>query len=346
MPLFRKPKEENLKSLSEKDIQQRLYGFFHQDRAVQVAPPPTKKSPKSTVDLRSVEVTPAGIIQTDLFRSQDSTTRSLIDEDKKENVMVSEKYFEAKRPVFSPEIEASSDVEELVKKTSSTVRKTTTRKTKKDKKRSDTFKKISIFVLEGLVTGSKTLFLWVSRGFSSFVLWLSESRGSESRRVPAKFILVSLAVIGTGLIFFNVWSTRMKQHSGSASNHAVRHALPKSVATRIVPVSSDALSKPQEMELIVPTQQAAVVEKKYFSIQVCVAQSSEGAATIVRKLRAGGLPAFYDAGSGKRGSRIYKIMLGKFETFQSAKQQLEAFKKTRVMEPYQDSFIRNLTAQR
>ena len=119
------------------------------------------------------------------------------------------------------------------------------------------------------------------------------------------------------------------------------------VSTRVVPVNSDVLSRPvaQDTELSVPIQQVAP-QKKYFSIQVCVAQSQDGAATIVRKLRGGGLPAFYDSSTSKRGAKIFKIMLGKFDNFQAAKQQLEAFKKAKVMEPYQDSFIRNLTSQR
>jgi len=357
MPLFRKPKEEGLKPLSEKDIQQRLYGFFHQERSIQAVNPGRKVN--KSMDLRSVEVTPAGIIQSDLFRSENHaptlneenvnapSTRELIGAEQR---LSGPRIYERERGTSTrnngsdfradednADVEGISDSQVIIKKS---IRKPA-RKAKKEKKRFDAIKNFSNLVFEKLIISSKFVFAGISHAFSAFVLWLGESRG-ESRRIPAKFVLISLAAIGTGLIFFNLWTSHLKTATimeVPVSDSSSEKNSPKNrTATKVVYVTSDVVSKAQNPE--VPS---AVVPKKYFSIQVCVAQSQQGASNIVRKLKAVGLPAFYDVGSSKRGGKIYKIMLGKFETYQSARTQLDSYRKIKVMEPYQDSFIRNLT---
>ncbi|GEM_PF-3349491 len=346
MPLFRKSKEEGLKPLSEKDIQERLYGFFHQERTPQISQP-VKKTVHRTVDLKSVEVTPAGIIQTELFRSETQTAV----EEKKE--AVSRQDFR-RAVIENEESEVMSndpdeEQEQTVSQSTASVKKTvkkTARKSKKDKKREEAIRKFSALALEKTIVALKFFFAWTGRLFSALVIWLGESRG-ESKRVPAKFILISLAVIGTGLIFFNVWSSQIKQNSGAINqtpvNQSVNPILNQGIAnqqviTKVVPVSGDVLSRPTAEQ--VPS---AAPAKKFFTIQVCTTPGLQGASNVLKRLQTGGLPAFYESGVNKKGSRVYHVMVGKFDNYQTAKAQLEAIKKSKVMEAYPDSYIRNIT---
>ncbi|MBI4398267.1 MAG: SPOR domain-containing protein [Candidatus Omnitrophica bacterium] len=327
MPLFRKSKEEGLKPLSEKEIQERLYGFFHHERVVQISGVP-KKSPHKSLDLKSIDVTPAGITQHEL---PSETQNSFNQENGYVNVIEEQMPFSQIR---------SDSFRELSEEPRKAIKKPV-RKVKKDKKREEAVTKFFELVLEKVAVFFQFIFSACAQAFSRLAVWLGESRG-ESKRIPAKFILVSLAVIGTGLIFFNIWTSHVRQNPDlnvykemqKPASSAPQGISSQAVITKVIAVTGDALSDPSAT-----TNQIA---KKFFTIQVCTVPRLEGAIQVTKRLQSGGLPAFYESGTNKKGSHIYHVMIGKFDQYQTAKAQLAAIKSSKAMESYPDSYIRNI----
>lgn len=345
MPLFRKEKQEGLKPLSEKDIQERLYGFFHQERGVPVG---SERKAARTVDLKSVEVTPAGMTQSEMFQSN-SGTQSLTQEE------IEREWTDSPKEPKGNSFERQATADPVQKVRSSTLASVSndvekkpvrkyTRKSRKEKRGTLLSQENWERIAAGTLWILKSVAAVLGTIFSKIIIWLAESRG-ESRKLPTKFILVSFAILGTGIIFFNLWSSSMKPNGAGAltaagdANQAVsqeaRSSEKVSTQPAVSPVSGSG-TVTQELTL----------SKKYFSIQVCVAQSENGAQGVVRRLSESGLPAFLDPGTSRRGGKLYRVMVGKFEDFKEAKAKLETFKKKSVMEPYQDSFIRNLSPSR
>jgi len=416
MSAFDKPnnKKDNIKILSEKEIQEKLYGFYHHDESEEPEEESSEEKEK-IADLKSVEVTPAGMVQQDFLNtsSQETPAEETSTEDTPttgneevlneeelnsfpenfevsiddelnlepvreeifndpdieeatkqpeqtqaiENSEISEtpeapyKQVSQPEPVVYPtpkiknQISANQDVfSKLIPSTEPVVEKVVKKKLKPRKKKKNQIeelkKKVEPIVVKAIDV-FKVVFSVVSKGVTGFFYKLGQSR-VEFRRIPTKAILITLAGIGTLLLVINLWQTS-KQDSGEITSSK------KIVAERstVITTSSGASSKPKapvKKQQSVKRESKSVIApiKKYFSIQICVAQTEEGANKVVQNLKQEKLKAFVDPTLNQRGKEIYRVMIGKYENFKESKSDLARYKNLSVMEPYQDSFIRNL----
>lgn len=79
-----------------------------------------------------------------------------------------------------------------------------------------------------------------------------------------------------------------------------------------------------------------------YVIQVATYATTEDANRVVEQIKKEGIPVFARA-LGRPGGRIYyAVFIGRFETFQTAQQRLEKFRKKDSSAPFEDAFIRTL----
>ncbi len=409
MSLFGKPKDEDLRILSEKEIQKRLYGAFHQEDGSEAG----QEDNEETVDLKSVEVTPAGMVQSDLFELGKKNDNEAEKQSSEEEVLQKEEEtsFSEASSVGESELDAFNqssqvtefeqlnefndlDLNEEKSFTSELQEKEIEEKEPEEdlskevfsvkeeeeaffiqKTKTEAFSKISTSDgpiinddLESLVSPKKPtvkltpIFLslgqailkvkesikniWtlIFKSFLSFLVVLGQQAPHLSRRFPTKVVLLSLAIIGTALLIFSLWNSNSQKNE-----------LNSDVVKSVVSVSKPSSSVVKKEKDVKVTSSRAVsssnsraatpppfVAKKYFSIQVCVAQTREGAEKVIKNLNLSGLKAFVDPTLNRRGSEIFRVMIGKYESYKVSKQDLQKFKQMSAMEPYQDSFIRNL----
>ncbi|PIQ86310.1 MAG: hypothetical protein COV74_05445 [Candidatus Omnitrophica bacterium CG11_big_fil_rev_8_21_14_0_20_45_26] len=91
---------------------------------------------------------------------------------------------------------------------------------------------------------------------------------------------------------------------------------------------------------------SAAATQKSYTIQVCTYVQEADAKMLVEKLETENLPAFYqesgNTSGASAGRQFYVVFLGKDKGYSEAKERLAAFKKLSVSKDFSDAFIRRL----
>lgn len=79
-----------------------------------------------------------------------------------------------------------------------------------------------------------------------------------------------------------------------------------------------------------------------YVIQIATYANSEDANGVLDDLKSAGFPVFVKALTRPTGKIFYSVFMGRYKTFQEAQLQLEKFRKKNVATPFEDAFIRSL----
>jgi cell division septation protein DedD len=129
---------------------------------------------------------------------------------------------------------------------------------------------------------------------------------------------------------------------------SARHAavVPKTEEPKPVP-AVQTVAAPQEVrEEQVPVREtaapAAPETRAGFGVQVATYVNEDDAQSALGRFQKAGFEAFVKSAKRSEGKRFYSVYLGPFESYRQAQTELAKFKKHEVSKPFQDAFVRSI----
>ncbi len=339
----KKKSGDNFRTLSEKDIQQKLYGHLRQNhKAVQEDLPsyarPIQEAQKSAVSLKTIPSVPKS---SDLFISQEndaallSEPRKVVSEPRPASLASSapaKAYIEKSTKVVPPSHPSKPILENVVQ-----ILKTALFKLAE--------------VLGFLITGvlriiasidfrkpaiRKAFYTVAGIAFLMFVLFsihMLNVQREEAMKNPAKKPRALKKVEkaqepeSTSLTVSNEIQSKAASSTEAPQKETAKQAVP---ATSL---SNQALS---------PSSPALSVSQGNYVIQVATFATKIDAQNLAGRFKEAELSAFVKPLSRSGGRVYYCVFIGRFQTQQQAEEKLSIFKKKEVSKPFQDAFVRSL----
>jgi cell division septation protein DedD len=128
----------------------------------------------------------------------------------------------------------------------------------------------------------------------------------------------------------------------------VRHAavVPKTEEPKAVPAVQTVVVPQEVREEPAPVREtapaAAPETRTGFGVQVATYVNEDDAQSALGRFQKAGFEAFVKSTRRSEGKRFYSVYLGPFESYRKAQTELAKFKKNEVSKPFQDAFVRSI----
>ncbi len=366
---------ESLKTLSEKEIQSKLYGHLRKsDRIIQEDLPSLSKPRQETQTVyKSSEATktltpsvssPVKTTAPDLFKPQE---------------------FRPDAPAVSRRTEEEVSIKNTDLKPSVTAKIYTDKYAKPHETKSNIFTKTSSGIGGALLQTVKQIGFKSVEVLGTAISGILRLFASLDFRKPAvrKFFYAVLTIAVLAFIFIGIHhlnknreiamktpgkklSAQKKKEKSSNPSQPLTAALTASnsnnapATVSATSVAETALAKaekktegiPVKSETKITTPISAKAEAKKTSspavevpgyvIQVATFATQDDAGRLVQKFQAAGFSSFFKSVARSGGRVYYCVFIGKFATHQDADDKLSEFKKQEVAKPFQDAFVRSV----
>lgn len=169
--------------------------------------------------------------------------------------------------------------------------------------------------------------------------WLAEFVYYRRESVK-KVSLWGLAILGVFALFIGVHMLNVRREEAMQKPPVQRvQEAPAPAAPVVAEEPSSPLAEPTPA---IPAEAPAVESEGKYVVQIATYFSETDATKVAGELKAGNWPSFIRNVPRSDGKVFYSVYLGRFQDYQQAQDVLNKFRKTAVAGPFQDAFIRKL----
>ncbi|MDD5084534.1 MAG: SPOR domain-containing protein [Candidatus Omnitrophica bacterium] len=166
--------------------------------------------------------------------------------------------------------------------------------------------------------------------------------GNVARRLkglPINYILLIAGSVAGFVIVFNVVSNIALKRDVELGVPLEKKA-ENSLSSQVV----KGVSKPGKAESQPQASKQPVSVKGRYTVQICVYQNEDGAKLLVKDLCGKKLIAFYDSFVIRQGRKMFRVCVGRYDTFQEAEKALQVFRGDPRLKDFKDSFVHSVAS--
>lgn len=190
--------------------------------------------------------------------------------------------------------------------------------------------------LRAVVLAILNLMIQATKSFAEFIYY--------RRHGLKKLSVWALGILGILALFAGVHLLNVRREEAMTRKPAPRMQQEAPVAEApIVPAEAEspAVAAEETAAVETPAALAGETDGKYV-VQIATYFSEADAVKVADELKAGTWPSFIRSVPRSDGKVFYSVYLGRFQDYQQAQEVLTKFRKTAVAGPFQDAFIRKL----
>lgn len=339
MSPFEKKKSDPLKTLSEREIQSKLYGVYRKPHLEEASEPSNFK--KALEQVSEKETVP----EPDLFNRSNPSSKTATAPAKSDPSL-------AGNPDARPEARKETQrIERFIHQENKIVQRAPRLKPAENPvfKQAYILKQILLPKLKGLGRVVSQFLLRVVTLILSSLISLANLRDARSRRILSWMMAGGLLfLIVTGIQWLNTQREKAMKSPRKTVTAQVPAVLEENSDAEVQDAAVDpeleaAGSTLSSLSPRVASDNGPSTEPKPYVIQVATYISLADAKKMSANLETEGFPSFVEGLSRQSGRLYHCVFLGRYKTYSQAESQLNEFKKKAVAKPFQDAFIRALS---
>jgi hypothetical protein len=359
-----KKREEPLARLSEKEIQQKLYGGFYTGaEGLTSAPKPSSRQehPQKAASPRPVLNTVAPATpdtDEDIFTQSRFVRETTPSQPEKKSEEASTELPKAPPVNVPPYVRPGSRLDGTSFRSTAAKPAEAMRTAKKSVYKAATslklpklpfpnvgepLRKLVSVLLPGLRAVASVIFKLMIQATQSLAEFVYYRRQGLKKMSLCAFAILGVLALFSGVHFLNVRREEAMTQKPAPRVQQETQAQSVSVVP-VVPVESapsPAVQSAEVLPVVVPTAATGEGEGKYV-VQVATYFSEADAVKVASEMKSGDWPSFIRSVPRSDGKVFYSVYFGRFQDYQQAQEVLNRFRKTDVAGPFQDAFIRKL----